>query len=129
MGKSNCRQQIALNNISQIYDARGDYDTALNYLEKSLIIRQEIGDIAGEAVTAFNMAHIHERNGNLTKALALAQRTVFIDLQTRHPDLLSDAGYLIHLIEDAHKNGHDIQKLVDPQVMALLSQLAEKMDG
>jgi tetratricopeptide (TPR) repeat protein len=40
-----------LNNISQIYKARGDYATALKYLEQSLAIRKEIGDRAGEAVT------------------------------------------------------------------------------
>ena len=35
-----------LNNISQIYDAKGDYDTALAYLQQSLKIQQEI-DAAG----------------------------------------------------------------------------------
>jgi hypothetical protein len=40
-----------LNNISQIYQARGD-STALKYLEQSLRIRQKIGDKAGEAVTS-----------------------------------------------------------------------------
>ena len=35
-----------LNNLSQISDARGDYDTALRYLEQSLAIRREIGDKA-----------------------------------------------------------------------------------
>ncbi|RMH75366.1 MAG: CHAT domain-containing protein, partial [Calditrichaeota bacterium] len=32
-----------LNNISQIYDARGDYEQALNYLRQSLTIQREIG--------------------------------------------------------------------------------------
>jgi tetratricopeptide (TPR) repeat protein len=49
------RQQIGdkagegatLNNISQIYDAQGDYETALDYLKQSLTIRQQIGDKAG----------------------------------------------------------------------------------
>jgi len=36
-----------LNNISQIYDARGDYATALQYLEESLGVYREIGDKAG----------------------------------------------------------------------------------
>ncbi|MCP4738560.1 MAG: tetratricopeptide repeat protein, partial [Bosea sp.] len=31
-----------LNNISQIYDARGDYTTALEYLEQSLAISREM---------------------------------------------------------------------------------------
>jgi hypothetical protein len=40
-----------LNNISQIYDAQGDYTTALTHLTNSLAIRQEIGDKAGESST------------------------------------------------------------------------------
>jgi tetratricopeptide (TPR) repeat protein len=51
-----------LNNISQIYAARGDYDTALTYLHQSLAIRQEIGDVAGLCATLFNMGHIHWQN-------------------------------------------------------------------
>ena len=88
-----------LNNISQIYDARGDYDTALDYLKKSLKIREEIGDIVGEAVTCFNMASIFENAGDLGTAIKLVSRTVTIDKQVGHPDLESDSAYLSLLIE------------------------------
>jgi len=40
-----------LNNLSQVYMTRGDYDTALRYLEQSLQIRRDISDKAGEATT------------------------------------------------------------------------------
>ena len=42
------QQGTTLNNISQIYRARGDYERALAYLEKSLAIQQQIGDKSGE---------------------------------------------------------------------------------
>ena len=48
-----------LNNISQIYKVRGDYDTALHYLSDSLKIMQDIGDKSGECATLFNIGHIH----------------------------------------------------------------------
>ena len=57
-----------LNNISQIYYARGDYETALGYLEQSLAIMQEIGDKSGEAVTLFNIGHIYWVNNQQNKA-------------------------------------------------------------
>src|SRR3954447_18910131 len=41
------REGATLNNLSQIYKARGDYETALKYLEQSLQIQREIGDKAG----------------------------------------------------------------------------------
>ena len=48
-----------LNNISQIYDAKGDYDTALRYLEQSLAISRQIGDLAGEGTTLTNIGNIY----------------------------------------------------------------------
>jgi hypothetical protein len=86
-----------LNNISQIYDARGDYDTALRYLEQSLKIRKQIGDIAGEATTCFNMATIFAETGKIEKAIPLVERTVQIDQITQNPDLESDMRYLTEL--------------------------------
>lgn len=47
-----------LNNISQIYDARGDYEQALRFLQQSLLIRRQIGDKAGMTATLHNMASI-----------------------------------------------------------------------
>jgi len=58
-----------LNNISQIYDARGEYETALSYLKKSLAIQQEIGDNAGLCATLFNMGHIHAQNEEIPQAI------------------------------------------------------------
>jgi len=57
-------------NISQIYDARGDYDTALKYLEQSLGISQAIGDKSGLCATLFNMGHIHYQNEDVPHAIS-----------------------------------------------------------
>ena len=79
------RQQIGdragegttLNNISQIYDAQGDYETALTYLKQSLAIRQQIGDRAGLCATLFNMGHIHRQNNQMQEAVS-AWVTVYV---------------------------------------------------
>ncbi|MCC7224076.1 MAG: tetratricopeptide repeat protein [Chitinophagales bacterium] len=47
-----------MNNLANIARAKGDYETALDYLKKSLAIRQEIGDINGMAITWGNMGVI-----------------------------------------------------------------------
>ena len=57
-----------LNNLSQIYDARGDYDTALEYLKQSLAIQKEIGDTAGLCITLLNMGHIYWQNEQQAEA-------------------------------------------------------------
>lgn len=59
-----------LNNISQIYDTRGDYETALGYLKQSLLIRQQIGDMSGLCATLFNIIHIHLENEEQQEAVA-----------------------------------------------------------
>ncbi len=58
-----------LNNISLIFQARGDYETALTYLKQSLAIWQEIGDSAGFCATLSNMGHIHWQKGEQAAAL------------------------------------------------------------
>ena len=85
---------VALNNISHIYQSRGDLDTALGYMQQSLKISEHIGDIAGEAIRCFNMATIFAQTGKIEKAIPLVERTVEIEKITQHPDLESDMRYL-----------------------------------
>ena len=40
-----------LNNIGGVYNSWGQYPKALEYYEKSLAIRQKLGDVKGEGVT------------------------------------------------------------------------------
>ena len=48
-----------LNNISQIYRAKGNYDKALKYLEQSLVLFREIGDRVYEGRTLNNIGRIY----------------------------------------------------------------------
>ena len=58
-----------LNNISQIYHARGDYAAALKYLEQSLAITQEIGDKRGEGVILNNIGRLYKKPDDYDTAL------------------------------------------------------------
>lgn len=72
-----------LNNLSGIYDARGDYDTALRYLEQSLAIQREIGDKAGLVATLHNMGHIAWQADNAEHAMTLWSEALTIAMETR----------------------------------------------
>ena len=48
--------------IGKQYVHIAQYDTALDYLKRSLAIQQEIGDSAGLCATLFNMGHIYLQN-------------------------------------------------------------------
>ena len=83
-----------LNNIGQIYHARGDYATALTYLEQSLAIQREIGDKAEEGVTCWNIGLIYKDQGDLVRAEKYISRTVQIDEEIGRPDLEQDRAAL-----------------------------------
>ncbi|MBO8086508.1 MAG: tetratricopeptide repeat protein, partial [Marichromatium sp.] len=67
-----------LNNISQIFKARGDYETALSDLKQSLAIQQEIGDRSGEGTTLNNISAIHHANGDYETALSYLKQSLAI---------------------------------------------------
>jgi len=67
-----------LNNISQIYDTRGDYETALKYLELSLEIKREIGDKSGEGTTLNNISQIYDARGDYETALKYLEQCLEI---------------------------------------------------
>ena len=77
--------------------ARGDYATALRYLEQSLKISQAIGDRSGESVTCFNIGMIYRQFGDLDQAIEYVARTVALDEAIGHPDLESDRAMLERL--------------------------------
>ncbi len=65
----------ALNWMSQIYDLRGNYDTALDCLQQSLAIQQEIGDKSGEGTTLNNISQIYDAHGDYDTALDYLQQS------------------------------------------------------
>ncbi|CAK8714453.1 MAG: Tetratricopeptide repeat-containing protein [Candidatus Electronema aureum] len=69
---------VTLNNISQIYSARGDSATALTYLEQSLMITQEIGNRAVEGTTLNNISQIYHARGDYTTALTYLEQSLVI---------------------------------------------------
>jgi tetratricopeptide (TPR) repeat protein len=56
----------------------GDYDTALEYLKKSLAIRQEIGDKSGEGTTLNNISQIYDARGDYDTALEYLKKSLAI---------------------------------------------------
>ncbi len=67
-----------LNNISQIYDAWGRYDDALETLNQSLLIRREIGDRAGEGATLNNISQIYDARGRYDDTLETLTQSLLI---------------------------------------------------
>ena len=74
-------QQIrgeALGQIGKQYHHIGQYDTALDYLQQSLAIRQEIGDKQGMGATLNNISQIYDARGDYHTALEYLQQSLAI---------------------------------------------------
>ncbi len=94
-----------LNNISQIYKARGDYETALTYLQQSLRIRQEIGDKSGLATALHNMGVLYfEHLKNFEQAISLLWLAYTIFQQIGSPDAGESKKYLDYIEREIGKD-------------------------
>ncbi len=69
---------VFLNNISLTYNMAGDRETALEYLEKSLVIDHELGDKQGEGTTLNNISQIHDARGDYETALKYLEQSLAI---------------------------------------------------
>ena len=67
-----------MNNIGQIFEAYGDYERALVYLEQSLRIAREIGDKSGEGTTLNNLSGIYRARGDYETALQYLEQSLRI---------------------------------------------------
>ncbi|MAG93532.1 MAG: hypothetical protein CMJ48_07265, partial [Planctomycetaceae bacterium] len=92
-----------LNNISQIYGARGKYDRALEYLEQSLAIQREIDDRSGEGTTLNNISQIYKARGDYERALDCLEQSLAIFREVG--DRSREGTALNNLATTAHAQG------------------------
>ena len=71
----------ALNQIGVQYFHLGQYDTALDLLQQSLAITQQIGDKSGEGSTLNNMGEISRMRGDYDNALDFLKQSLAITQQ------------------------------------------------
>jgi hypothetical protein len=64
----------------------GEVRRAIGYYEKALSILHEIGDINGVAMFSSNMAVLYSEQGEISRALSLAQEAARIFVQIGSPN-------------------------------------------
>jgi tetratricopeptide (TPR) repeat protein len=74
-----------LNNLGIIEKDRGNYQHALDYLTRSIRLRRELGNIAGEVQTLNNLGDLFWKMGETRKALDTLQK---VSLMARENQLL-----------------------------------------
>jgi tetratricopeptide (TPR) repeat protein len=78
------------NDLGLLYQARGKWERAIEYCERSLAIEEKVGDEVGAATTMYNIASLYEDMDRYDEVVELLERVVEIDELVGHPDLESD---------------------------------------
>lgn len=80
---------------------KANYPQAVNYYERSLKIREEIGDKKGIAASLFNIGNIYLRQSNFPQALEYNQRSLIIEEEIGNKEgianSLGNIGYIYSL--------------------------------
>jgi tetratricopeptide (TPR) repeat protein len=132
-----------LNNISRIYHARGDYETALKHLNQSLAIFQEIGDKSGLILTLHNIAVINLKRENSEGFCKHEFEAYRIAVETNNAEGLLNVGsvlgkFLIDagdiekgkaMLRRAYEIGHAANLPGADKIKEMLAQQGEQVPG
>lgn len=97
-------QGSAFNNLAIIFKNQGNFEAALEYNQKSLVIKEEIDDKKGISNTYINMGSIFHTQGDLIKALEYYYKCLKIreeiDDQKGISIVLNNIGAVYHYQDD-----------------------------
>ncbi|NIO71204.1 MAG: tetratricopeptide repeat protein, partial [Anaerolineae bacterium] len=66
------------NDLGLLYQAKGEWDRAIAYYERSLALKEKVGDEYGMAPTFHDLGLVYQYKGNLDKAIEYHQRSLAI---------------------------------------------------
>jgi tetratricopeptide (TPR) repeat protein len=66
------------NNMGLVYQARGEWDKALEFYQKSLKIKEQVGDIHGMALTLGNIGFLKIKQGRFEEAVKPLEQAIDI---------------------------------------------------
>lgn len=93
------KDPTTLNNIGDIYRARGDYEKALEYLQQSLKIQQQIGDTKGMAECFHNIGALQFEQENWEAAVPYIAQAYTVFDKIGSPNSKTSEWYLNELVE------------------------------
>jgi hypothetical protein len=98
--------------LASIDAETGDYPSAREKIEKSLRIRQQIGDKAGEAVSFFQLGQIAWRVKDSQRAVSLLAICYLLDRSIGHGNTDSDLQALVSAVAESEIEPEDLQSLL-----------------
>ena len=92
-----------LGNLGNAYQQLGDTMRSLEFYEKSLALRRDLGDLNGIASDSFNLSVLYAKQGDIVRSIKLAKDSTKIFTQTGNPNIQQAqalVAYLENLIEN-----------------------------
>ena len=83
-------RDVTFNNIGSIYDKEKNYDKALEYYQKSLILREKMGNKAGMVNSMRNIASIMVKNKKFNDALVFAKNGMKMAKELGFPAIIQE---------------------------------------
>ena len=80
--------------LGTVAQHRGNYDAAFNWYNKSLAIREQLGNRAGMASTISNIGALHTERGRAAEAVPLTLRSLTLRLEIGSPEARIDLYWL-----------------------------------
>jgi len=96
-----------IGNIGIVYFYKGDYDKALDYLERSIGIKEEIGNKSGLVTSLSNLGVLYKDKGYIDKSMVYYERSLAISEELGNIDQI---GLCLGNIESAYTDKGDYDK-------------------
>lgn len=95
------------NNLALLYHRQEMWGEAIAALQRSLAIKRDLGDIPGQIPTLYNLSRLHEQQGDIPKAVEIAELMIHLEQQIDHPALYGDLLRLEKLQNQSPKSSLD----------------------
>jgi tetratricopeptide (TPR) repeat protein len=110
---------LSFNNIGFIYQNNANYPKALEYLNKSLLLSEKIGDKEGMAQSLNNMAGIHQYQDDFESAIEVVKKSLKLNAEEGKEKAIansySNLGYLYRKTGNYTQAFENLQKALQIQ--------------
>jgi tetratricopeptide (TPR) repeat protein len=101
----------AYNNLAQVEQAVSHYDKAIGYIEKTIDLKNKIGDERGQAIAYLTLGNIYNTKGEYQKSIFHYQNTLKIARKINNKKLIASALNSIGLIYENLANYKNLNNL------------------
>jgi tetratricopeptide (TPR) repeat protein len=103
-----------MGNLGSVYARKGEWDRDIGFYEKSLEIKERVGDIQGMARTMGNLSSFYQAQGDMDRAAHYVANAYLIFAHLGAvPEAQKAAGYLVSILGPAEAANAYLARMVE----------------